>query len=257
VRAAAASPPARGQSWSGYGPSASSSGGACCLTRSSALPCKPLPGGAASLALMPGRPAGGVRGVATSRRRRRTADLILLVRHHGPPRCCAGHGRRDSTAGPEPKSARSRAAERPIHRRRTSGAVRPRARGPAAVAGPRRGRRRPPGTRHSPRWAPRRSVAQPKTQGSTGKQPSEPPKPGHRNSARFHLSRGPAAAWMSGLEEVPAKATLPPGAAPWAGRGPEVAGRCPGESVGRASSGNAPTRPPACAAPTLRRRNRS
>ena len=34
-----ASPPICGQSWSGYSPTTSSSGGACCLTWSSALPC--------------------------------------------------------------------------------------------------------------------------------------------------------------------------------------------------------------------------
>jgi len=39
-----ASPPERVQCWSGYGPAASSSGEACCLTRPSALPSWPLIG---------------------------------------------------------------------------------------------------------------------------------------------------------------------------------------------------------------------
>jgi hypothetical protein len=155
-------------------------------------------------------------------------DLVLLVSQHGPRRCCV------ATAGatpprPEPKSVCSGTAERPIHRRRTSAAIRRRARRPTSVTGPRRGRGRPPGTPNPPRCDPRGSAAHPETQENRRKRPSEPPNPGRCNSARCHLSRGPAAAWMSGLEEVPAKATLPPAGSSVAGRGPgwldEVQGR--------------------------------
>jgi hypothetical protein len=94
--------------------------------------------------------------------------------------------------------------------------MRRRVRRATPATGPRRGRRRLPGTRSPPRG----SGAHPETQGSRRKRPSEPPNPGHHYSARCHLSRGPAAAWMSGLEEVPAIATLPPAGSSVAGRGP-------------------------------------
>jgi hypothetical protein len=126
---------------------------------------------------------------------------------------CPTGSRHRRTARPEPESARSSgfgAAERPIHRRRTRAAICRRARRPASSTGPRRGRPRHPAARNPPRCEPRRSAVCTKTGKSEGERPSQPPSPGRRNAARCRPSRGPAAAWVSGLEEVPARPTLPP-----------------------------------------------
>jgi hypothetical protein len=132
---------------------------------------------------------------------------------------CPTGPRHRMTARPEPESAQLGAAELPIQHRRTRAAVRRRARRPASATGPRRGRPRHPEAPNPPRCQLRRPAACTQTGKGGSERTSQSPSPRRRKAARCRPSRGPAAAWVSGLEEVPARATLPhPGSSPGGAR---------------------------------------